>query len=304
MDVVIKLIGFIVVIIVAWLIYEYVYFRSQKFCEIKESIKDHIDDCNDLNEHIEELKNTYVNFKHTDFGQGDFIDTSAYDFKRPELKQLRETENTYDCSLTVCRGARQQPFKYLCKYFNIKADEESLSIFEQVLNNFSAAEQGKVLLENQRVEILESIEDKIPFLIRKISKKKLIKNLGFEEVNFKELYFPKYSFRYVSSAGNSSQLFEVTLDIENLDRFVNYLASLVKFRKSVAGQRALMTTALREKIKNRDKFTCRLCRLSTKKEPNLLLEIDHIVPLAKNGLTSEDNLQTLCWRCNRSKGAK
>ena len=38
--------------------------------------------------------------------------------------------------------------------------------------------------------------------------------------------------------------------------------------------------------------------------PNLLLEIDHKIPLAKGGMTTEDNLQTLCWKCNRSKGAK
>lgn len=65
-----------------------------------------------------------------------------------------------------------------------------------------------------------------------------------------------------------------------------------------------MTSALREKIKQRDNYTCRICKLSIKEEPNLLLEIDHIIPLAKNGVTSSDNLQTLCWRCNRSKGSK
>ena len=36
----------------------------------------------------------------------------------------------------------------------------------------------------------------------------------------------------------------------------------------------------------------------------LLLEIDHIVPIVKGGLTTEDNLQTSCWKCNRSKGSK
>lgn len=43
---------------------------------------------------------------------------------------------------------------------------------------------------------------------------------------------------------------------------------------------------------------------STADEKNLLLEIDHIKPLSKGGITAEDNLQTLCWKCNRTKGAK
>ena len=34
------------------------------------------------------------------------------------------------------------------------------------------------------------------------------------------------------------------------------------------------------------------------------VEIDHIIPVSRGGLTTESNLQTLCWRCNRSKGAK
>ena len=42
------------------------------------------------------------------------------------------------------------------------------------------------------------------------------------------------------------------MNIENLDKFVNYLNGLIKFKNSVAGQRALMTSRLREKIKERD----------------------------------------------------
>ena len=36
----------------------------------------------------------------------------------------------------------------------------------------------------------------------------------------------------------------------------------------------------------------------------ILLEIDHIIPIAKGGQTVEDNLQTLCWKCNRAKSDK
>ena len=299
--VIISLIAFL---ILSYNIYKKVYFKSEKFLIVKDSIKENTTKCNDLNEHIEELKNAYIDVKSMDYGQANYIDNSRYNFRRPEWKNLREAKNIHNCSLSVCNSAKQQPFKYLCKYFDIKADEKTLSNFENILNDFSAAEQGKILLKNERDCVVESISDKIPFLIKLFSKQKLIEKLGFYNIDFSNMYFPFYSFRYVSAGGNSSMSCDIVLNIENLDRFIEYLSNLVKFQKSVAGQRALMTTVLREKIKIRDNYTCKHCGLSVRNEPNLLLEIDHIIPLSKNGLTEENNLQTLCWKCNRAKGSK
>ena len=285
-------------------IYTCFYYRSEKFLNIKESISENTNKCNELNAHIEELKNSYIDFKAIDYGQADYVDNSNWNYKRPELKKIREKSNVHNCSLSVCKNAKDQPFKYVCKYFNIKSNEETLEKFEKVLNDFSAAEQGKDLLKNERDNILKGIIKDIPFLIKTFNKQTLIKKLGFDKIDFSQLYFPRYSFRYTSGGGNSSMSTDVVFNISNLERFIHYLSELVKFRKSVAGQRALMTTGLREKIKRRDNYTCQQCGNSTAKEPNLLLEIDHIIPLSKNGLTTEENLQTLCWKCNRSKGAK
>ena len=227
-----------------------------------------------------------------------------YNFNRPELKKVKQEKNVYECSLGVCRSAQQQPFKYVCKYFDIKANEETLDNFEKVFNDFSAAEQGKALLQNKKDEIIEGFSSQIPFLIKKLRKNTLSKKLGFEEIDFTTVHFPQYTFQYISGGGNSSMRCDVTFDIDNLERFIAYLSGIIKFKKSVAGQRALMTSQLREKIKSRDNYTCQKCGISTTDEPHLLLEIDHIIPLSKNGLTTEENLQTLCWKCNRSKGAK
>ena len=46
-----------------------------------------------------------------------------------------------------------------------------------------------------------------------------------------------------------------------------------------------MTQDLREAIKKRDNYTCCKCGNSVFKEPNLLLEVDHIIPVSKGGLT-------------------
>lgn len=285
-------------------IYSAIYFKSKKFNNIKDSIKEYIKNCNELNHHIQELKNSHSSIKSYDYGESFMYDDSKHNFKRKEWNKNVKNNQIHNCSASVLKNANDQPFKYLCKYFDIKVNEESLSNFENVLNDFAAAEQGKLLLKEERDMILNNIKTSIPSLIYSYSKNRLIKELGFEEIDLSDLYFPIYTFQYVSAGGNSSSKCDIKLDVNNLDKFVDYLNSLIKFKNSITGQRALMTSKLREKIKNRDNYTCKNCGISERDEKHLLLEIDHIIPLSKGGITSEDNLQTLCWKCNRSKGSR
>ena len=289
---------------IAWWIYEFIYFRGKTFTATKNRISTYIADCNDLNAHIESLKDTALVINRAETGTAEYKDASKWKMKRPELRNRRNAPNVYDCSRTVCDNARKAPFKYICKYFGVSTDEESLSQFETILNNFEAAEEGKASLRQERQQILDSIKNDIPVMIRTFSKKKLEKKLGFDAVNFSEVYFPQYIFKYTSSGGNTATECSVTMDIDNLNKFVQFLSEKIRFKQSAAGQRALMTSKLRQRIKERDNFTCKCCGVSVAQEPHLLLEIDHIIPVSRGGLTTEDNLQTLCWRCNRSKGAK
>lgn len=287
-----------------WIIYENLYYKSKKFKEMKNKIYVHINNCNELNHHIEELKTSSIITNQRDYGRAYYYDTSKWNYKRWELKKIRNSPYIYNCSRTVCDNARRQPFKYICKYFNIKATEESLEKVEKMLNDFEAVEQGKIVLKQEKEDILSSIKNEIPFFIKKFSKKRLQKELGFEEIDFSTLYFPKYEFKYVSSGGYASTSCDIEMNLDNLNRFIKYLSETIKFKKSIAGQRALMTSALRNKIIKRDNYTCRYCGASIYNEKHLLLEVDHIIPLSKGGVTTESNLQTLCWRCNRSKGSK
>lgn len=294
----------IIVTPIAWKIYEFRYYRSNEFSELKGRIDSYIQDCNELNHHIENLKNVSLITNQRDYGEASYHDASRWNYKRKHLKNTQYASNICDCSRSVCDSARKKPFEYICKYFGIKATEESLSDFESILNNLEAAEEGKKRLQNEKDKIISSIQNEIPPLIKRFSKKKLEKNLGFEPIDMSATYFPKYIFRYVSSGGNASTQCDIVMDIDKLNRFILFLSEKIKFRKSVAGQRALMTSKMREHIKERDHYTCQICGASIKNEPNLLLEIDHIIPVSKGGLTTEENLQTLCWRCNRRKGAK
>lgn len=295
---------FLAIVFAIWKIYELYYYKSSKFIEIKQRITTYIDDCNALNKHIEDLKYTDLISCRQDYGIASYRDSSKWNYERKHLKGQQYAPNIHNCSRTVCDNARKKPFEYICKYFGIKATEETLSMFENILNNFEAAEEGKIHPQEEKKKILESIHTDIPILIRKFSKRNLEKNLGFEQIDMSTAYFPKYTFQYTSSGGNASMTCDVVMDIDNLNRFVLFMSEKIKFNKSVAGQRALMTSKLRQHIKERDGFTCKNCGISIHQEPNLLLEIDHIIPVSKGGLTTEDNLQTLCWRCNRKKGSK
>ena len=58
---------------------------------------------------------------------------------------------------------------------------------------------------------------------------------------------------------------------------------------------------LRFEVFKRDSFTCQYCG---RKAPNVLLEVDHIKPVAEGGDNSIINLVTSCRDCNRGKGKR
>jgi len=58
---------------------------------------------------------------------------------------------------------------------------------------------------------------------------------------------------------------------------------------------------LRFRVLQRDNFKCCFCGSSPAKDPNIELNVDHIVPWTNGGETIIDNLQTLCSKCNLGK---
>ena len=80
--------------------------------------------------------------------------------------------------------------------------------------------------------------------------------------------------------------------------------------REVSGRRRI-NPGMKQRILERDDYTCQICGISRDFLDGLcpglgdylLLEIDHIESVARGGSgKDEDNLQVLCWRCNRKKG--
>lgn len=68
-------------------------------------------------------------------------------------------------------------------------------------------------------------------------------------------------------------------------------------RAEVRARRRRLSMAERTAILDRDAWRCVQCGSTTD------LELDHIIPWSRGGACTARNLQTLCRRCNRSKGA-
>lgn len=67
-------------------------------------------------------------------------------------------------------------------------------------------------------------------------------------------------------------------------------------------QRALVTSSVRYEILKRDGFTCVLCGRTA--DEGVKLHVDHIKPVAKGGMSTEDNPRSLCADCNMGKSDK
>lgn len=66
-------------------------------------------------------------------------------------------------------------------------------------------------------------------------------------------------------------------------------------------ERKALSKKTRFNVFKRDEFRCCYCG---NHPPHVILEVDHIVPVASYGGNDMDNLITSCFDCNRGKGAE
>ena len=87
----------------------------------------------------------------------------------------------------------------------------------------------------------------------------------------------------------------------NIEYLLSECIKARQYKQSAKYQRSLVTDKLRYQVLNRDKNKCTICGASAK--DGAKLHVDHIIPVSKGGLSTMDNLRTLCDRCNLGKGA-
>lgn len=90
------------------------------------------------------------------------------------------------------------------------------------------------------------------------------------------------------------------LKIDDALKNIEYESTLNRWQ--IKDQRNLMTKVLKDKIKQRDNYTCQICGKYMPDEVGL--QIDHIIPVIDGGKSVESNLRVLCDKCNLKKGRK
>lgn len=278
------------------------YYESPDFLKIKETCEVLMSTQREFNEYIKEKVESISKLFGTRIVRNETINEDEYQYIRPYKKTI--TPFTAEVSATVFASAENNPLDYVIKNFypNKKLYPEQIQKLHLLVEELETLKEAKQIIENHKKDYQQYLGD-VPDFIMNEDESGFYSRLGFANIDESVLNV-EYKFSYTSGGGMAKRTFSVPMTEETIIELITALEGKLTASAFTKEQRALMTKKLREFIKSRDNFTCCSCGNSTHKEPNLLLEIDHIVPVSKGGYTIEENLQTLCWKCNRSKSNK
>lgn len=278
------------------------YYESPSFLKIKETCEVLMSTQREFNEYIKEKVDSISHLFGTRIVRNETINEDEYQYIRPYKKAI--TPFTAEVSATVFASAENSPLEYVIKTFypNKAIYPEQIQKLHLLIEELATLKEAKNIIENYKEKYQQYLGD-VPDYIMEEDEAGFYSRLGFANIDESTLTV-EYRFSYTSNGGMAKRTFTVPMTEETIVELIKALEEKLTVSAFTKEQRALMTNKLRDYIKNRDNFTCCNCGNSTYVEPNLLLEIDHIIPVSKGGCTVEDNLQTLCWKCNRAKSNK
>ena len=278
------------------------YYESVDFQKIKDTCEVLMSSQREFNEYINKKVQSISTLFGTRVVRNETVAEDEQNYIRPYKKTI--SPFTAEVSATVFASAENNPLAYVVKYFYPNKDlyPEQIRKLQLLVEELETLKDAKQIIDNYKKEYQQYIE-KVPSFVIENDENGFYTRLGFAYID-EHVLTVEYKFSYTSGGGLAQRSFTVPMTEETIAELVSMLESKLTASAFAKEQRALMTKKLREAIKTRDHYTCCECGNSISVEPNLLLEIDHIIPISKGGITEESNLQTLCWRCNRSKGDK
>ena len=278
------------------------YYASDDFKKLKNTCDTLMSSQREFNQYITEKIQSISKLFGTRVLRNETVVDDEYDYIRPYKKNI--TPFTAEVSSTVFASAENNPLDYVVKYFyhDKSMYPEQIRKLQLLVEELETLREAKQIIDNYKNEYRQYIGD-VPGYVLENDEAGFYSRLGFAYIDERVLTV-EYRFSYTSNGGFAQRYFTVPMTEDTIVKLIEILENKLTSKEFAKEQRLLMTKKLRDSIKTRDNYTCCLCGNSIYQEPNLLLEIDHIKPVSKGGMTEESNLQTLCWKCNRSKGDK
>ncbi len=128
----------------------------------------------------------------------------------------------------------------------------------------------------------------------------------FECAQFRsQMLHPKHgldvrvAWSYTSPAGRNSYADAQDFGLSEVAGLVEAGHDRCAYEASARYQRSLVTPKVRFEVFRRDGYRCQICGRTQAEGAKLV--VDHIIPVAKGGQSTMDNLQTLCFECNAGK---
>ena len=112
-------------------------------------------------------------------------------------------------------------------------------------------------------------------------------------------YLDDIQWAYLRDFINRSELENLVSYMNDLNNYDLFSKHWHKPKKKSNKERNKMSDRIRYEVLKRDGFRCVLCGRTV--EDGVKLEVDHILPISKGGLTEMNNLRTLCDQCNGGK---
>lgn len=278
------------------------YYNSLEFKKVKSSCDMLMNSQKEFNEYIDEKVKAISDLFGTRIVRNETNIEDEYNYIHPYKKSINPF--VAEVSSNVFASAENNPLDYVVKsFYPDKARyPEQIQKLQLLIEELETLKEAKQIIENYKKDVQQYLAN-VPSFVMENDEDGFYSRLGFATIN-ESVLTVEYKFCYTSGGGHAQRSFTVPMTEETIVSLINALESKLTMSAFSKEQRSLMTSRLRQHIKERDNYTCKCCGNSVYKEPNLLLEIDHIIPVSKGGVTEENNLQTLCWKCNRQKSSK
>lgn len=278
------------------------WYESPDFDKIKTTCASLMNSQKEFNDYINEKAQKIAEYFGVRTVRSETINNDSYNYIRPYKKSI--SPFTAEVSAAVFSSAENNPLDYVVKYFypNKNNYPQQIQQLYLLIEELETLKEARQIINSYKLDYQQYIKN-VPSFIFEYDEKGFYSRLGFANID-EDILTVEYKFVYTSDGGFVQRSFAVPMTEDTIAELIKILENKLTTTMFVKDQRQLMTKKLREHIKERDNYTCCNCGNSVHTEPNLLLEIDHIIPVTKGGRTEISNLQTLCWKCNRAKSNK